>query len=85
MVIEQTVDATKNRIDEGQAWEMLKTASQISIAKGKKFEIFTPETDSRETILAKAMGPSGNLRAPALKVGTRFVIGFNPDLYEQQF
>jgi hypothetical protein len=29
------------------------------------------------------MGPSGNLRAPALRVGDEFVIGFHPDFYNQ--
>ena len=80
MEIEETVDARLHRIDEERAWEMLKTANQVSIAKGKKFEIFTPETDGRETIMAKAMGPSGNLRAPTLKIGEDYVIGFNADL-----
>jgi hypothetical protein len=31
------------------------------------------------------MGPSGNLRAPTLKIGDTLIVGFNPDLYQQQF
>ena len=27
------------------------------------------------------MGPSGNLRAPTYRVGDRFIVGFNLDLY----
>jgi len=61
---------------------MLKTAGTVTIAKGKKFEKFSPQTDGRELLLSKAMGPSGNLRAPTYRVGGDFVIGFNPDLYE---
>jgi hypothetical protein len=31
------------------------------------------------------MGPSGNLRAPTLKMGGTLIVGFNPDLYGQEF
>lgn len=62
---------------------MLKKADRISIAKGKTFEEFSPGRDDRETILKKAMGPSGNLRAPTFRTGNKFVIGFNEDLYSE--
>ena len=61
---------------------MLKSAKKISIAKGKKFEEFTP-ADGREAVMKKAMGPSGNLRAPTYRAGDDYVIGFNDDLYNQ--
>jgi len=28
------------------------------------------------------IGPSGNLRAPTVRVGDRLFVGFNPDEYE---
>jgi hypothetical protein len=71
------------RIDERQAWELLRGADSITVAKGKKVQRFSPATDDREAILQAAMGPSGNLRAPTFRVGRDFVIGFNPDLYEE--
>jgi hypothetical protein len=30
------------------------------------------------------MGPSGNLRAPTLQIGDRFIIGFNAEMYEKE-
>ena len=82
MVIDEVVDATKTKFDEDAAWAMLKTAKKISIAKGKKYEEFTP-ADGREAIMKKAMGPSGNLRAPTYRVGSDYVIGFNDELYNE--
>ncbi len=76
----EIVDATKTRFDEDAAWAMLKSATSIRIAKGKKYEDFTP-ADGREAVMKKAMGPSGNLRAPTFRVGDEFIIGFNEDLY----
>jgi len=31
--------------------------------------------------MKKAMGPSGNLRAPTYRVGEEIIIGFNEELY----
>lgn len=61
---------------------MLKTARSIRIARGKKYEEFSPKTDDRTTIMTKVMGPSGNLRAPTYRVNDQYIVGFNPDLYE---
>jgi hypothetical protein len=75
------VDARKEKIDEDAAWAMLQSAKSVTIAKGKKFEKFSPAEDGREVVLKQAMGPSGNLRAPTYRVGEDYVIGFNDELY----
>jgi hypothetical protein len=35
----------------------------------------------RAAILAALLGPSGNLRAPAVRHGRTLVVGFTPDLF----
>ena len=79
---EEIVDAKKTRIDEAAAWQLLKNAGTIAIAKGKKVQQFTTSETAKDDILKHAMGPSGNLRAPTYRAGDRFVIGFNDELYE---
>ena len=64
---------------------MLKSASLIRTGKGKKTNVWNPSTDEKEEILKDVIGPSGNLRAPAWKVGTEFVVGFNTELYQEMF
>ena len=64
---------------------MLKSASLIRTGKGKKPNVWNPSTDEKEEILKDVIGPSGNLRAPAWKIGTEFIVGFNPELYEEMF
>ena len=80
---EEVTDAGKQRFDADQEWDLLKDADSVTIAKGKKYQRFVPATDGREAVLKGAMGPSGNLRAPTYRVGNDFVIGFNPELYEE--
>ena len=64
---------------------MLKSASLIRTGKGKKTNVWNPSTDQKEEILKDVIGPSGNLRAPAWRIGTEFIVGFNPELYQEMF
>ena len=75
------MDARKKRIDADAAWALLQTAGTITTAKGKNVKTWDPKTDDKAIILKHAMGPSGNLRAPAFRVKDQFIIGFNPELY----
>jgi hypothetical protein len=79
----EVVDARKVKIPADEAWAQLKNAATISVAKGKKILKFNAATDNKDEILKRVMGPSGNLRAPTYRVGDTFVVGFNPDLYEE--
>ncbi|MCK4502536.1 MAG: hypothetical protein KAU22_05835 [Desulfuromonadales bacterium] len=79
------VDARKNRIEPGQAWDIVKDSKIINVAKGKKVVRFDAIINEQEEVLKKIMGPSGNLRAPTLRVGDEYVVGFNLELYEERF
>ncbi|SMD05837.1 hypothetical protein SAMN02746065_12622 [Desulfocicer vacuolatum DSM 3385] len=79
------VDARKERFDADAAWEMIKSVDTVTTAKGKKVQTWHPATDDKDKMLKQVMGPSGNLRAPTLRMGNRFIIGFNDDLYENIF
>ncbi len=57
----------------------------MAVAKGKKVQTFTTGTEEKDALLQKVMGPSGNLRAPTYRIKDQFVVGFNPDLYEETF
>lgn len=83
MSVEETVDARKAALGEEAAWQLLSTATEILVAKGKKVQRFNPQVDTRETILAAALGRSGTLRAPTLRLGERLFIGFGEGLYSQ--
>ena len=82
MSTEEVVDARKTRIDEEQAWAMLKGANAVTVAKGKKYQRFEAVAAEKEAVLQQAMGPSGNLRAPTFRVDDEYIIGFNAELYE---
>lgn len=62
---------------------MIADAKRVFVASGKKIIEFAPAGADKETLLKKIIGPSGNLRAPTLRKGDVFYIGYNPDLYEK--
>ena len=79
------VNARKERLDADATRALLSSLSDVVAVKGKKtlrFSLDAPAAPS-DDLLAAVMGPSGNLRAPALRVGTTLVVGFHPDLYEE--
>ena len=64
---------------------MLKSASRIRTVKGKKQQEWNPVENDKKEILKDVIGPSGNLRAPAWRIGDEFIVGFNTELYEEVF
>ena len=77
------MSATKQRYDADAAWELLKSATRIHTAKGKKVNRWNPSEDDRAAILSDVIGPSGNLRAPTWRTGNEFLVGFNEELYAE--
>jgi hypothetical protein len=81
--LKEVVEARKKKISDQDAWNLLSSAEEIVVGKGKKYQVFHPASDPREDILKSCLGRTGNLRAPALKVGNRMIVGFNHDMYEK--
>ncbi len=79
------VDARKEKIDVKGAWQLLKDASRVYVGMRGNFSLLSPGVHSREEIMSQAMGRSGNLRAPALKVGDIYLIGFAEEMYNSTF
>jgi hypothetical protein len=79
------VDATKDRRGRDEALKLAKTAGRVVAAKGKKVVIFdmneAPPDD--DTLAAHLLGPSGNLKAPTLRIGETLLVGFGEEAYQQ--
>ena len=68
-----------------EALSLARKADEIWASKGSKLvHIDLRESDpSDEEILAVVLGPSGNLRAPTLRVGKTLLVGFQESIYEK--
>ena len=83
--IKVAVDARKEQIANEEAWILLKKAKEIVAGRGKKFVSFRPSETNKEEILSCCLGRTGNLRAPTLKIGSRYIVGYNEDMYNKYF
>ena len=43
------------------------------------------ENPTQEEVLKLMLGPTGNLRAPTLRVGKKLLVGFNAEAYAEVF
>ena len=81
---ESRTDARKERMDATAVWDLMGSAERIVVAKGRRVETFVPTEDPQEPILKAVMGRSGSLRAPTVRSGDSFFVGFNAALYETE-
>jgi arsenate reductase-like glutaredoxin family protein len=66
---------------------MARTAQRLIAAKGKKVTVFDLQADtpSDDVLAALLLGPTGNMRAPTLKVGQTILVGYNEQAFTETF
>ena len=77
----EEVNASK-KLGREDASELASAASKLVVAKGKKVSTFDLKTKVEDEAIDAMLGPTGNLRAPTMRVGKTLVVGFNDDAYE---
>ena len=80
----EILDATKNRRGRDEALKLAKAVRTVVVARGKKFVTFdmsAPPDD--DTLAAHLLGPTGNLKAPTLRLGQTLLVGFGEPAYQQ--
>lgn len=65
--------------------DLLSNATRVIVSKGPKVTRFDLKDASLSAadIAASMLGPTGNLRAPTLRVGKTVLVGFNEDVYAE--
>ena len=75
------------RLGGPEALQLLNGMTKLLVAKGKKvteIDLKKARPDD-ETLIKMMLGPTGNLRAPTLKVGKTVLVGFNPEAFTDTF
>ena len=82
----ETIDSNKQKIGPAEALRLLDGMKKlVCIMRGKNVLTYDlpkgrPDDD---TLRAQMIGPTGNLRAPTVRIGTTLVVGYNEDAYRQ--
>lgn len=74
-------------MDADAALELARNADDVYAAKGQKIVHvnMVQEAPDDESLRKLIVGPSGNLRAPTLRLGKTLIVGFHEETYEQLF
>jgi hypothetical protein len=81
------VDASKDRRGRAEALALARSAKRVVTGRGKTPVVFdmTADPPDDDTLAAAILGPTGNLKAPTLRVGDTLLVGFNETAYRQFF
>ena len=81
----EILDARKNRMGKKEALSLAGRVDQIYAARGSRVVHLDLKADKpgAAALLGVLLGPSGNLRAPTLKVGKILLVGFDEATYRK--
>jgi hypothetical protein len=83
--VAQQTDAKKEKKGRDDALALARAARRVVIGKGKKVTVFdmkkSPPDD--DTLASLMLGPTGNLKAPTLRLGDTLLVGFSEDAYKE--
>jgi len=77
------VDAKKEVFGAEAAWERLQVTEKVCVGRGQKVHAYLPDVTSKDEIMHEVLGRTGNLRAPTLKIGNSYYIGYNETMYKE--
>ncbi|MCL6505333.1 MAG: hypothetical protein K6T86_21880 [Pirellulales bacterium] len=78
-------DARKQPLGPAQAVELAREVDEIYVAKGKQVVHVNlkQQKPAAEELASLLLGPTGNLRAPALRLGRTLIVGFDEPTYRK--
>ena len=81
------VNTRQTVLKEKDALALARQANVLFVAKGKKIVRLDMKKDKpdKQTLSKLLLGPTGNLRAPTLRVGKKLVVGFQEQMYHDVF
>ncbi|HEX4592334.1 MAG TPA: ArsC family (seleno)protein [Gemmataceae bacterium] len=83
--VKETVDAGKDRRGREAAIALARSAKKVVTGRGKNVVMFDMKTAPPDdaTLAAAILGPTGNLKAPTLRIGDTLLVGFNEEAYKK--
>ena len=70
------------KLGKSDAAKLVRGASRVIAAKGKKVMRFSGGKATAE-VVAAMLGPTGNLRSPTLRVGKTLLVGFDDAAFRE--
>ena len=79
--------SANKKLGRDAALEIARAAERLIAAKGKKVtQVDISRDHPADDELAKLMlGPTGNMRAPTMRVGRTVIVGYNDQVFAEEF
>ena len=86
MTVQDTIPASR-KLGLSDALGLVEQADRLVVAKGKKLTVLDlgAESPTDDAVAKLMLGPTGNLRAPTLRVGRTLVVGYNEQALAETF
>jgi len=85
VAITEVVDARKVRVGAAELDGWFAGVRSLLVLKGQRVARHALPLANRSALAQLVLGPTGNLRAPTLVLGTTVVVGFEPVTYRELF
>ena len=74
--------SSKEAVEGKVALDLLAGVNELLVAKGKKTQRYDlkKKRPSDDELLELLLGRSGKLRAPAIRIGRKFLVGYNSEI-----
>ncbi len=70
------------KLGKREAADLVRRASKVIVAKGRKVSEF-PGGKAGAEVVEAMLGPTGNLRAPTIRSGKTVLVGFDEDTFRR--
>ena len=83
----EVVDARKVKMGKPQIAALLRATHEVIASKGSRVAEFDLRASPpvEKVLYESLLGPTGNLRAPALRLGRTLVVGFSEERWKKLF
>ena len=78
----ETIPASR-KLGKDEALKLLRKATRLVVSKGKRVNVFAAPKALDEGAVVAMLGPTGNMRAPTVKVGKTLLVGFNEEHFAE--
>jgi hypothetical protein len=78
-------DASKEKRGRAEALALARSVARVVVGKGKKVVMIDMRKDAPDddTLAKLLLGPTGNLKAPTLRIGDTLLVGYSEEAYKQ--
>ena len=80
-LVPDDVVLASRKLGRDDAVSLARQCDTLIVAKGKKVTTFDVSGNPGEEMVNAMLGPTGNLRAPAVRSGRTLLVGFNAERY----